>query len=100
MLGFLQRERATVRRGLAGESRVPGQAGNHLGREATGQEPEELPTAALDRILCAPGASCEFVDAQVRFEVDVTCHATRSTTVWRDPVLLLASLLPAPRQYS
>ena len=64
MLGFLQRERATVRRGLAGESRVPGQAGNHLGREATGQEPEELPTAALDRILCAPGAPCEFVKAR------------------------------------
>jgi hypothetical protein len=51
--------------------RVPSQAGNHFGREATGHEPEKLPTAALERNLRAPGASREFLNAQVRFEVDV-----------------------------
>ena len=70
MVGLLRRERPTVRRGLTGGSRVPGQAGNDFGREATGQEPGEMPTAALDRILCAPVASCEFVKARGQFPTE------------------------------
>src|SRR5258708_13904626 len=42
---------------------------------------------SLDQILGAPVAHCEFVNAQVRFEVNVSRRASRSTTVWRDTVL-------------
>lgn len=66
--------------------RVSRHTGNYFGRVSTGQEPKEMPAAALDRILRAPVASCEFVNAQVRFEVDVSCHASRSTSLGRDAV--------------
>ena len=37
-------------------------------------KPQEVPTTALHRILGAPVASCEFVEGQVRFTRDASCH--------------------------
>ncbi len=67
-------------------SGIAGDTGNHRGCESTGQEPEEVPAAALDWILRGSVSSCEFVSAQMGFEVDMSCHASLSTTLWRDPV--------------
>src|SRR5260221_230595 len=36
---------------------IAGDAGNHFGGQPAGQEPEEVPAAALDRIFCTPVAS-------------------------------------------
>lgn len=52
--------------------RIPSNASNHLGREPRGQEPEEVPAAAFQRILRAPVASREFIKTQVRFEVNTS----------------------------
>ena len=66
--------------------RVPSNASNRFGRQPTRQEPEEVPAAALDRILRAPVASREFVSAQMRFEDAVrggwivSCVAFHNTT--------------------
>jgi hypothetical protein len=46
--------------------------GNRAGRE----EPEEVPAAALHRILYAPVASFKLLDGQVRFKRDASCHVS------------------------
>jgi hypothetical protein len=67
--------------------RVPSNASNRFGRQPTRQQPEEVPAAPLHRILRVPVTSREFVSAQMRFEVDVSCHASLSTSLQRDPVV-------------
>lgn len=66
--------------------RVAGEAGNGFGGETARQEPEEAPAAPLDRIGRTPVASREFVSAQMRFEVDASCHVALSTALQRDSV--------------
>src|SRR5258708_30893424 len=70
--------------------RIPSNASNHLGGQPTGQEPEEVPAAAFHWILRAPVALREIIKTQERFEVNMSCHASLSTTLWRDPVLYLS----------
>jgi putative transposase len=67
--------------------RVPSNASNRFGRQPTRQEPEEVPADPVERILRAPVASREFGSAQMLFEVDVSCHASLSTSLQRDPIV-------------
>jgi len=66
--------------------RIAGDTGNHRSCEAPSQEPEEVPATALDWILRGSVPSREFVSAQMGFGVNMSCHASLSTTLWRDPV--------------
>jgi hypothetical protein len=54
-------------------------------RHATGQQPEEVPMAALDRIICPVIAVVELVVGQMGCEADVSWHA---------PVLQLHAATP------
>ena len=45
------------------------------GRHTTGQQPEEVPMAALDRISYTAIAVMEFIVSQMGFEVDASGHA-------------------------
>ena len=56
--------------------RVSSKAGNGFGGETARQEPEEAPVTPLDWIGRAPVASREVVSAQMRFEVDASCHVS------------------------
>ena len=47
----------------------------------------EVPATALDWILRGSVPSREFVSAQMGFEVNMSCHASLSTTLLRDPVV-------------
>jgi hypothetical protein len=58
-------------------------------RHATGQQPEEVPMAALDRIMCPVIAVVEFVVGQMGCEADVSWHA---------PVLQLHAATPYEQQ--
>jgi hypothetical protein len=64
--------------GAAGACAIarPAANGNHGGcRHAASQQPEEVPAAALDRIMYAAIAVVEFVVTQVGCQVDVSWQA-------------------------
>jgi hypothetical protein len=61
---------------LANPIRRIARHGGHGGRrQAAGQQPEEVPRAALDQIIGSTIALLEFVVGQVGFEVDASWHA-------------------------